>query len=265
MKYQIVSDLHLEFYDTADIQYEEFISKTDAECLILAGDICTCSPQLDKFLEHVSKEYKYIVYIPGNHEYYGGDIHATKILLKDMCSKYPNVHLLDNGVFIPNEETVILGTTLWSYIPEEHKHIVKNGMSDFYRIGNMTEHRGFNIDDMNCLYLDNNKKWLEEMLESYGDGNNSDEETNKYKTIIVVTHHLPTFELIHPKYLGSQLNYAFANSGLESLIGQASVWVAGHSHSSAMKEINGCLCVTNPRGYKHEINPEYVSGYVFDL
>ena len=78
MKIQIASDLHLE---RADVE----IKNAGARVLVLAGDIM-CAKFLDKkspdsdsilyrrfkgFLERVSGEFQDVVYVAGNHEFYG--------------------------------------------------------------------------------------------------------------------------------------------------------------------------------------------------
>lgn len=69
MKFQIISDLHLEYYNVLpDISK---IFKKAAPNLILTGDVCYFKHHnFLKFFIEVSKNYDKIFYIPGNHEYY---------------------------------------------------------------------------------------------------------------------------------------------------------------------------------------------------
>jgi hypothetical protein len=70
----------------------------------------------------------------------------------------------------------------------------------------------------------------------------------------VLSHHLPTFHLISPKYKNSYYNNAFA-SNLDYLMqnhNNINYWLCGHTHSSMHCIINNCQCMTNPHGYPGE-------------
>ncbi|MNG26716.1 hypothetical protein D3C84_1117400 [compost metagenome] len=47
------------------------------------------------------------------------------------------------------------------------------------------------------------------------------------------------------------LEAAYANDWTE-LVGQADVWVYGHTHAAADFMENGCRLISNPRGYPGE-------------
>ena len=70
-KFQIVSDLHIEYRNDQIPEPLDYITPT-AEILILAGDIGSLYKykQLVGFLEKLCVYFKYVVYIPGNHEFY---------------------------------------------------------------------------------------------------------------------------------------------------------------------------------------------------
>ena len=67
---------------------------------------------------------------------------------------------------------------------------------------------------------------------------------------VVITHHGPHWESVHPKYrTGTSLLTAAFVSDLAALMGKALLWVHGHVHDSFDYEINGTRVVANPRGY----------------
>lgn len=70
------------------------------------------------------------------------------------------------------------------------------------------------------------------------------------KHIVVVTHHLPTLEVVAPHHKGSVLNSAFATE-LGELIADSHIdaWIYGHSHTNIDTEINGTKIVSNQMGY----------------
>jgi predicted phosphodiesterase len=121
MKVQIASDLHIEYKNEKDVDPFDYIIPS-AEILILAGDIGSCYrySQLRNFLKKLCPEFKIVLYVPGNHEYYyipnttrrmpiefmNHMIHSLSILI-------PNLIILDrSSVIIGN--ICISGCTLWS-------------------------------------------------------------------------------------------------------------------------------------------------------
>ena len=80
--------------------------------------------------------------------------------------------------------------------------------------------------------------------------------------IIVVTHHVPSFQLASPDFAGSKINGAFTVE-LEQYIETSPVeyWIYGHSHRNIDKVIGKTKCVSNQLGYvfhneHHTFNPE---------
>lgn len=66
---QIASDLHLNHQESDKVE-EYIVPKGDV--LVLAGDIGNLHryDQLFTFLQKVSELFQYVLYVPGNHEYY---------------------------------------------------------------------------------------------------------------------------------------------------------------------------------------------------
>ena len=68
------------------------------------------------------------------------------------------------------------------------------------------------------------------------------------KRFVVVSHHLPSYKLIHPKFLKCCFNSAFASEVPSDCTTQIVAWVAGHTHEPCE---NGKFHV-NPIGYPGE-------------
>ena len=70
VSYQISSDLHIENFED-DVDPLKLITPK-ADVLILAGDIGSLYKyeQLFRFINNLVNHFKFILYIPGNHEYY---------------------------------------------------------------------------------------------------------------------------------------------------------------------------------------------------
>ncbi|MEK9777391.1 MAG: hypothetical protein VW339_14820, partial [Quisquiliibacterium sp.] len=65
---------------------------------------------------------------------------------------------------------------------------------------------------------------------------------------VVVSHHLPSWKSVHPSYAAYPSNVGFA-SDLDHLVGQANLWIHGHTHTTRRFQIDACQVVCNPRGY----------------
>src|SRR5437867_3042802 len=101
MKLNILSDLHLSLGALG-------IPETDADAVILAGDIA----RPKQAVAWASGFAKPVLYVPGNHEFYGGSITGTLDELKQLCAG-TRVRVLDNDEVII-DDVRFLGTTLWT-------------------------------------------------------------------------------------------------------------------------------------------------------
>ena len=77
---------------------------------------------------------------------------------------------------------------------------------------------------------------------------------------IILTPHLPIYELTHPKYRSSFfINYQqWFHGDLNDIICENSsvieAWVYGHTHTGSVQKHHDVLFYCNPLGYKHEDN-----------
>jgi predicted phosphodiesterase len=233
MKIRIHSDLHLEFQ-----QWNP--PKTDADIVVLAGDIHVGV----RGVEWARRSFPLspVVYVPGNHEFYGGDMQD---LIEELVvqGRRLGVDVLDGRSLLIGGVR-ILGLTLWTDFAlrgADSKSIdyamadARYGMNDFHliRYGG----RRFHPADARAIHLEQ-VRWLRAKLGEDFEG-----------CTVVVTHHLPHRRSIHPKYEGSGLNPSFA-SDLADLMGPSvSLWIHGHTHESFDYVVNGTRVVCNPRGY----------------
>lgn len=233
MKIQILSDLHIEYsiFDIPNIK---------ADVLILAGDIGIGSSVVS-YIKKYRNNYKEIIYVAGNHEYYGGNISIVSKEIADFCSEN-DIKFLDNNYFI-FEDCVFIGSTLWTdfrLYGEELEKIgfymnrAKNGINDF----NLIRYAGMFFSPSHCATLSlNSQKYIKNQLETFKDLKK-----------IVVTHHAPSVKSVHEKYLGNILNPCFANE-LNELVSCSNFWIHGHVHDSFDYHIENCRVIANPRGY----------------
>jgi len=244
MKIQILNDLHIEFLDYV-------IPKTDADVIVLAGDIGIGLEGLEWL--HEQEIEKPVIYVLGNHEFYHHDISLIDELKKNAK---PNIHVLNNS-HVTIDGVRFLGCTLWTdfdYFGEAEKNMAmgfaKSRMADFSTVS----YKGEIFSPQNSIELHNESRdWLNGMLgESYPGKS------------VVVTHHAPSALSVHPRYAKDLLTPAFVSS-LEHLMDERRValWIHGHMHDAVDYEVHGTRVICNPRGYvRYErdtgFNPELV-------
>ena len=103
MRLHILSDLHLEF--------EPFTPPAvEADAVILAGDVSTGRNGLKWALKSFPD--RPVIYVLGNHEFYGQKLQKLTAELKEMA-RGTNVHLLENES-CTIREVAFFGATLWT-------------------------------------------------------------------------------------------------------------------------------------------------------
>lgn len=239
-----LSDFHLEFY-SKPIPYDKVFQWKQGDILCLAGDIGYPElPSYQTFMAYASSMFKYVFVIAGNHEYYQTSTHPKKTILstneqiKQICSYYPNVHFINNITYYMEEfDTYILGTTLWTETTGDMDE--QYGYNDFKKIHNM-ERFGF-MDQHHRISIAYLTAELDRLKKT----------TSK---IIVMTHHLPSFQLIAPQYKDSTNNHLFATN-LNRLFNLYKInhWICGHSHVPMQQHIQNTSVWMNPIGYPGEI------------
>ena len=77
----------------------------------------------------------------------------------------------------------------------------------------------------------------------------------------MVTHHLPTLQVVAPYHRGSVLNSAFASEYGDMIAdSRIDAWIYGHSHTNIDTEIGGTRIISNQMGYVFE-NEHLMNGF----
>lgn len=228
MKAKIISDLHLEFGD--------WLAPGSGELLIVAGDLHTGNKGL-KWLKQASENFDDVILVLGNHEFYHNDVE------KVLEIEYPeNVHRLHNQI-VEIKGRKFAGSTLWSKVTDHD--LIMRSINDYRLI----KYNGAALTTVRTNQFHEHAKFF---LEHTVD-----------KDTVVITHHMPSYQLVAKMYEGSPLNQSYA-SDLDDIVGRARLWISGHTHSSFDMEINGTRCICNPKGYFHE-NPDFNPNLVLEI
>ena len=239
--------------------YIESLFIKAAPNLILAGDICYYRhPNFEKFFQKISQIYNFIIYVPGNHEYYAGNDYidqsfdAVDYEIKLSLEKYRNIVVLQKE-YIELNNILIFGTTLWC----------KTDKRDLtYEYVKLTNDNYYNKNGHNKPYpsldyiatVNNNQyTWLNNVI-----GN-----IKTRKKIIVITHYLPTSKCIDKQWENDPENDLFFTN-CEHLFEKVDFWIAGHTHNNCILNEKNCEIIVNPIGKVGE-NQDYIRGLYIDV
>lgn len=240
LKVYCISDIHLELYSI--VKQRKLLSQLCQSMTIdpkvttlccLAGDIghsLTRNGQVNhtfgEALRFIASHFTHTVYTSGNHEYHMG-FRASEIdaAITKLCSLNRVKYLQRSSFNVPNTSVIVHGCTLWSKITRDEYH-------------RMYDRHYMSLE----AYQQKHKSDVEFLQSAKVAG----------MTNIVMTHHMPSYEMIHPRFLRSPAKSGFV-SHLDHLIRIYDFWVCGHTHEQVNLKLNGQLrVVTNPVGYNSE-------------
>ncbi len=246
MRIGLYSDLHLEFKRyKGDVIWN--IPKTDADVIVLAGDIEAGLHGITWASAQSKRLNKPIIYVAGNHEFY----HSTyRTLLQGMrdAANDSGVHFLENETVVFSD-TRFIGATLWTDYQANPALSQAKCMENSSRA--LNDHRVIKVGQKaiftpeHALRLhQQSRRYIMRKIDEPFDG----------KTV-VVTHHSPSMqpEAQHPRFPVGEITGAF-QSNLDDLMDENTIdaWLFGHTHFCCDFKINGTRIVSNQRGYTHE-------------
>jgi calcineurin-like phosphoesterase family protein len=230
MRLQVLSDLHLEV-----CAFNSVLAQSDV--VVLAGDL----HEGTRGLEWAAQTFpgRPIVHVPGNHEYYDGEFAAVREAMRRRARELGIVHLDDETAVLNGVR--FIGATLWAdlllYGEEGKTALLSRGLD------RLVEYRCVRFDggpfkpEHSIALHAASRAFLERALAEPFDG-----------PTVVITHHSPHPNSIHPRFKGYVTNPAFA-SDLSGLMGKAALWIHGHTHASFDYQVAGTRVLANLRGY----------------
>ncbi len=253
MKLNVLSDLHLSLGALP-------LPDNDADLVVLAGDLAR--PR--EALAWATRLGKPALYVPGNHEFYGGSLDGTLEELRQL-SAGTNVRLLDN------EEVIVggvrlLGSTLWTDFllfgtGDERDAAIRDALRfnrDYTRIRVAHGSETLFVPQTAAALFERSAAWLAARLSEPFDG-----------PTVVITHHAPSRRSIHRRFAGSTVNACFVSDAEHMLDGKrVRLWIHGHTHDSFDYVANGTRVVCNPRGYARggvDENPAFDPNLVIEV
>ncbi len=237
-----ISDLHLangEGWSAENIP--------EADVAIVAGDVCEGVVDAVTWLSAHIRPHMKVVFVPGNHEFYGC-VHDDALLRGKEAAAKVDIHLLDGNAVVIRDVRFI-GATLWTdygLFGAAFRWAVmqsaRTGLNDHRRIAwSKQPWQRFRPQEAMALHH-KARLAIESNIVQRHDG-----------PTVVVTHHAPHPKSVRERF-GSDLLAGAYGSDLSELIARTGpdLWVHGHTHVAADYRVAKTRILSNPRGYQHE-------------
>ncbi len=247
MRLSFLSDLHLDD--------NQSVVLPGGDVLVLAGDVSSadCLGTVQTVINFFTKElpkYQHVIYVRGNHEYWGSDLHNTSNKILPFLPTNTQLLTIDNPITIDGVK--FIGDTMWSSFNgndpltlnragmeiKDHKYITNNGAKllpeDVYKLHTETAQS------------------LSTQLQA-----------DPTKTV-VVTHHAPSLRSIHPYYEDDYIGNGAYVSNLEDIMinnPHVTHWIHGHVHWAHDYVVGNTRVMSNPRGF---VKYERIPGFMID-
>ncbi|MBB1090461.1 metallophosphoesterase family protein [Rhodopseudomonas palustris] len=236
MRLWILSDLHLELTRGWDLPAGD--ARPAFGVLVVAGDLI---PRMERGVRWLAERVtdRPVIYIAGNHEFYGTDIDRTVEKARDAAAG-TNIHVLQNESLTIDGVT-FLGATLWTDFD-----LFDNQDYAMAAAGEvMNDYRKIRIDDYQRRLRPAHtlqRHWESRDFLAHGlrgGGRN-----------VVVTHHGAHPEAARRGYERDITSAAYT-CDLEALIleGAPELWIYGHTHESRDFMVGATRMISNAKGY----------------
>jgi predicted phosphodiesterase len=242
MKFQVISDIHLDFYEPDSVFVvldREIPYVKDVDGIIIAGDLWEWRNAIPSVIEYFSDMYDNFIYVTGNHDYWGSTKEHVDEQYTELSDKISNFHFL-NKSSVEINGIKFSGGTLWYPISQSKDFMFH--FSDFHHVYHL-------------------KDWVEREF------NDTLQYFHKEDPDVVITHHMPILDATPERFEGSELNCFFCTDCTKDIkkLKNLKAWVCGHTHDPYFGEVDGKKIVINPLGYPNEdcdpkglFDPSYV-------
>jgi len=257
MKIQIASDLHLEFPENKKwIAENPLMPRGDV--LLLAGDIVVdkYKKKAKDFYEKIENDFSHIISTMGNHEFYHG---TCTYAYPSYSSQITEHHVKLNNKVIIIDCVKFVVSTMWSHVRQNEDLTIGAVMNDYKIIVAKDSIDNCKIPITTATtnrYHEISLKFIKEEVEKEFDGK-----------IVIMTHHIPSYQHINKMYINSRINSAYATNLDDFIISNPNIalWVCGHSHEFQDIMIGKTRVVRNALGYVEKENITFKRDFFVEI
>jgi len=164
--------------------------------------------------------------------------------MKDTLAEFVNVHVMEKESIVI-DDTIFICATLWTDMNNHNSltiNLAAGCMNDYNQVRHGTNAEPWKVKlkpiDTIADHV-NAKHYIFNEIEKHKD-----------KKVVVVSHHLPSYQSVPKQFQGDDLNGAYASELFEDIIKtKPNLWIHGHTHASMDYKLADTRVVCNPRGY----------------
>lgn len=240
MLIKVFSDLHLEFRNNLFDHIHNPHPDDGITTLCLCGDISTGTASRS-FVEEMCKQFKHVLMICGNHEYYYNDFEKVNV----DWAKYEQDEAPDNFHFLYNDWRILdgvrfLGATMWTSFDKGEPMTMKAArqeMNDYQEIRCQGQ-----VITPHFILREHDRAidFLTEKFDEKFDG-----------PTVVMSHHSPGNEIRRRGRKVDNIGSCYF-ADIEEMVGDydcVDLWLHGHTHQNWDYLINNTRVICNPYGY----------------
>lgn len=244
MNIQLLSDLHFEGHYDYGREFIERLDPSETDVLVLAGDIIPVNlGRTAQTLAAFKDKYDYVLYVPGNHEFYGTSIQDGMAMLRSAAME-AGVRLLESYFPVEIGGQRFLGDTMWFPWSVEADDRDNRRMVNDFRL----------IKDCNPVAFQKNERFRAFLGQSLVEGD------------VVITHHMPTPKAIAPRFARSRINCYFVSDMTDLIVERKpALWLFGHTHDGMALTEGPTRLYSNPMGYLGENRTRYDDRFIITL
>jgi len=229
MLVKILSDIHLHpMHNTYN-----YVDHGERVC-ILAGDIAEGMRGVNWAMNYIPNHID-VLYIPGNHEYYGHEYHELNKSFERHNASGSNVTVLLNDT-VEIWGITFAGTTLWTDFMVYNDPVATLNWATGLNDSRWIKFNNHTINAQNIINL--NKEALQFLSRTEAD--------------VLITHYAPEFSE-SPQWKGHPLTPGFLTKVPPNIHKKFKYHIHGHTHTSFDYDTPyGTRVICNPRGYGYE-------------
>ena len=244
MQIEIVSDIHLTCDEDHGVDYlTSLIPEEETRVLVLAGDVGEFHwwLQAKQYLDIICDKYPHILFVAGNHDYYGTTLPEGDERFRELDNLIENFHFVEREIF-ELDGVKFAGCSLW--FKENPKNFRYEILMNDFRM----------IHDFKPAVYDRNRESVEFLRHDV-----------PKDVDVIVTHHMPSQRSVHEKYEGDVCNRFFLCAIDDIILDlQPKYWIHGHTHVPCDYMLGDTRVICNPRGYTGE-NPGSYAPVVVEI
>lgn len=242
-----MTDLHCDHWKTNKTFLDFFSVPADTDMIALTGDLGTWlagygedNPIVQRIIRPLNELGIPIFTVPGNHEYYGGDIVETDKEMEEVSYLFDNWHHLQCGQCRVVDDWLITGATLWTPL-----FGIGNPIRSKKAMRDMNDRKYIRSGGERFTY-----KTHIQTHEAHKQGIMAALAAHPELKSLVLTHHAPTLKHVAPRYMHETCTPAYAFEIGKEI--RPDVWCSGHTHYNVYFEKGRTLFISNPLGYPGE-------------